>query len=295
MSVESVSLARDALAGTDDLVIPDYAGYSLSNLLPSAIAAVGQGGEDLLGLPRCRRICVLLVDGLGSSVLRAGISEAPFFRRALADQLDNAEVTTGRLTAGFPSTTGASLASIGTGLPPSRHGLVGYRVLIPEHGRLMSLLQWDDAVDPSDWQPHPTVFEQLADAGISSAHVASSAYESSGLTRAAFRGARYVSSFTPGDLIANIAQVSVEVPLVFGYYADLDQTGHGVGVDSEAWRHQLAIVDRMLERLVTALPADTALVVTADHGMVDVSEAGKRDVDADPSLREGVALVGGEA
>jgi len=40
----------------------------------------------------------------------------------------------GTLTAGFPSTTVTSLGSLGTGLPPSAHGMLGYQVAIPGTG-----------------------------------------------------------------------------------------------------------------------------------------------------------------
>ena len=36
-----------------------------------------------------------------------------------------------QFTAGFPSTTAASIGSIGTGLPPGAHGILGYQVMIP--------------------------------------------------------------------------------------------------------------------------------------------------------------------
>jgi hypothetical protein len=161
----------------------------------------------------------------------------------------------------------------------------------------MSLLQWDDAVDPAIWQPHPTIFERLAEAGIATAHVASPDFANSGLTRSAFRGARYLGALTPGELIATSAEAlrEADARIVFSYYPDLDKTGHGHGVDSAAWRHQLAVVDRMVERLIAELPPGTTLVITADHGMVDIEPHEKLDLDSAPELTNGVALLGGEA
>lgn len=287
----------------DGCVLPDYNGAALCNLLPSAVAALGLAelglGESgaALQLPSSRQICVLLIDGLGCAALHEHRADAPVLGSMLAGEHPRAVTTYRDITAGFPSTTGASLASIGTGLPPSQHGLVGYRVLIPERGRLMSLLQWDDSVDPSDWQPHPTIFEQLNAAGVVSAHVASPDFAASGLTRSSFRGANYIGAATPGELIAALAATfGQDGPrLIFGYYPDLDKTGHGQGVNSPAWRHQLAVTDRMVERLVTELPPDVTLVITGDHGMVDVEPSGKLDLDSAANLLDGVALLGGEA
>jgi hypothetical protein len=55
----------------------------------------------------------------------------------------------------------------------------------------------------------------------------------------------------------------------------------------------LRFVDLLAERLAEVLPPGTAMYVTADHGMVDPAE--RVDVDEEPALREGIALLGGEA
>src|SRR5205085_8022543 len=55
-----------------------------------------------------------------------------------------------------------------------------------------------------------------------------------------------------------------------------------------------AAVDKLVERLVDGLPADAALLVTADHGQLDVPLAGRYDISRDPRLAEGVAVVAGE-
>ncbi|MGH3546375.1 MAG: alkaline phosphatase family protein, partial [Mycobacteriales bacterium] len=305
----TAATTASARADSDVPMLPDYGGENLCHVLTSAAASVGLSGyENTLGLPTAKRICVLLIDGLGAGAALGHAADAPTLvglmagDRAASDGAVNdgagiglvrgghgdLSVVSRQLTAGFPSTTGASLASIGTGLPPSRHGLVGYRVLIPERGTLMSLLQWDGAVDPAVWQPYPTIFEQLAQAGVSTVHVASPDFANSGLTRSAFRGARYAGAWTPGELIAATATaLNDDTPIVFSYYPDLDKTGHGNGVDSPAWRHQLAVVDLMVRRLIAELPTDTTLVITGDHGMVDIEPHEKLDLDSAPELTSG--------
>ena len=54
-------------------------------------------------------------------------------------------------------------------------------------------------------------------------------------------------------------------------------------------------VDRLLTRLVDGLPPGAALVVTADHGQLNVPAAHRFDLDADARLRAGVRMVAGEA
>ncbi|WP_141726389.1 alkaline phosphatase family protein, partial [Actinacidiphila rubida] len=84
--------------------------------------------------------------------------------------------------------------------------------------------------------------------------------------------------------------------LVYTYYSELDAMGHRHGVDSDAWRGQLMMVDRLVQRLAEQLPPRSALYVTADHGMIDVpfDEESRIDFDEDWELRAGVAVLGGE-
>jgi hypothetical protein len=53
-------------------------------------------------------------------------------------------------------------------------------------------------------------------------------------------------------------------------------------------------VDRLVTRLAEGLPPGTALVVTADHGQVDVPAHRRFDIDGDDRLRSGVRVIAGE-
>src|SRR5690606_35202520 len=101
-----------------------------------------------------------------------------------------------------------------------------------------------------------------------------------------------------GERVALAAAACADLPepsVVYVYDGDLDFTGHARGCASDAWRYQLVLLDRFVEELHDALPAGVVLLVTADHGMVDVARERRIDVDDVPALREGVELVAGEA
>jgi hypothetical protein len=269
--------------------LPGYGRSTLADLSQSVLASLGAPGADnILGLPRVGRVCLLVVDGLGWELLRAERQAAPFLA-ALAE-------TGCWLTAGFPATTVTSLSSLGTGRPPGQHGLVGYQVRVPATGGLLNALRWDKSVDPIAWQPEPTIFERAVGAGIGAFRIAAGAFRHSGLSVAAMRGADYRSADTLGALVASAAAALAEAPraLAMVYTGDLDSTGHARGCGSAAWRFQLRHVDLLAEQLAAALPAGTALHITADHGMVDVPLADRIDADTVPALRDGVALLGGE-
>ncbi len=273
-------------------ILPSYGESSLADLSSSILASLtGDASGNVLGLPDTGRACLLIIDGLGLELLRAHQAAAPF----LAELAFNSRP----LTAGFPSTTVTSLGSLGTGLPPSAHGMLGYQVAIPGTGRLLNGLNWPKDVDPVEWQPRPTIFERAFAAGVSSTYVAPRSYEKSGLSMAALRGPQFKGADSLGTLAALTAEALAEsdAALVAAYHGDLDSTGHVYGVSSQAWEFQLSHVNRLVEQLASALPSGTALYVTADHGMVNVGPDDKIDVDADgptAALRDGVALLGGE-
>jgi hypothetical protein len=270
-------------------IIPSYGGSALADLSSSVAASVGVPDfPNVLGLERTRRACILLVDGLGWEQLRDHPAAAPF----LSELARNSRP----ITAGFPSTTVTSLASLCTGCPPGQHGMLGYQVLEPGEGRLLNGLRWDSRVDPNRWQPRPTIYQRAVAAGIPAFHVAQGSFRGTGLTTALMRGAEYLPADSMGALAARAAVALADNPRAYVtvYHGDLDGTGHVFGVGSDAWGKQLAHVDKLAEQLAGDLPPDASLYVTADHGMVNVNADDRIDYDLVPELRAGVALLGGE-
>ncbi|WP_028635805.1 alkaline phosphatase family protein [Nocardioides sp. URHA0032] len=267
---------------------PAYGQRSLGDVVPAVGAALGFLEPAGLELPTGSAYVVFLVDGLGARLLERYAHAAPF----LASQLTASSVA----TAGVPSTTATSLTSFGTGLTPGTHGLVGFTSRVPGTGKLLNALLWDKDVDPVEWQPHPTAFTRLRELGATVTVVNKREFARSGLTVAAHRGAEYVGADKVGERIAAAVAASGERgSLTYLYDGDLDWTGHRYGVASRQWLQQLAMVDAEAEQLREALPPSVRLVVVADHGMVDSPTESRIDVDEHPDLRDGVALLGGEA
>lgn len=263
-------------------------------MVPAVGAALGvisprdDRPETALRLPSAPAYVVFLVDGLGAELLQRYAEDAPFLADLAVDSQPG--------TATVPSTTVTSLTSLGTGLPPGSHGLVGFTSRVPGTNRLLNALQWDKRVDPLEWQPHQTAFSVLASAGAEVTVVNKREFHGSGLTAAAHRGAAYVGADRVGERIAAVVAAARQRPsLTYVYDSDLDWTGHRFGVASRQWLQQLAMVDAEAEQLRDSLPADVRMVVIADHGMVDSPKESRVDVDAHLELRDGVWLFGGEA
>jgi len=277
-------LSGPALAPTR----PAYGTGSLAELMPSVSALLGvPGTTDVLGLGAeldgIDRIAVLLVDGLGTYQLPVAAPYAP----ALSD------LAARTLTSGFPSTTPASLVTLGTGALPGAHGVLGFSLRKPDGG-ILNHLKWGTDPDPARWQPMPTRFEQAVAAGVNVTQVTRPEFEGTGLTVAANRGAAFSGAGDPVALAEGMLRALARPGLVYGYHPDLDRCGHQAGVDSAPWREAAADLDRLITRLVEGLPAGAALLVTADHGQLNVPTDGRYDIAADPALAAGIIAVAGE-
>jgi hypothetical protein len=199
------------------------------------------------------------------------------------------------LTSAFPSTTPVSLVTLGTGAMPGAHGILGFNLRTPD-GRILNHLRWGDDPDPAVWQPLPTAFQTAIAAGVAVTSVTRPEFEGTGVTVAANRGAAFSGASNADALVDRMLHALKAGPgLVYGYHPELDRRGHESGVDSAPWREAARELDDLVERLLTGLPPGSALLITADHGQLNIP-AGERIEMADhPALSAGVVAVAGEA
>ena len=282
-------------------VRPEYGAASLADVMPGVLAALGVAGAadplDLAGreLSDVDRVAVLLVDGLGHHVLPLAARHAPVLAQLATGGLPGSSARA--ITTGFPSTTPTSLASLGTGAAPGGHGLVGFFLNVPGTDRVLNHIDWSNDPDPLRWQPLSTQFDLAAAAGVTAIVAGHPNLAGSGLTTAAYRGGLYVPA-ARADTLADVMLRCLRSPapaVVYGYVPDVDKAGHLFGVDSPEWTEAIRLVDALLDRLVSQLPPRSALVVTADHGQLNVPAANRFDLDRDPALSAGVRIVAGEA
>jgi hypothetical protein len=266
-------------------------------VLPDAGAAVTGRPPAAVPIPTdVRGVVVLVVDGLGRQLLDE--------HRELAPTLAGAPGVT--LDAAFPTTTSTNLTTLGTGRPAGEHGLVGTIVGLPGTTRPLATLTWswdrqvggEDArqlVVPEDLQRHPTWFEQQR--SIRTTTVLRPEFVGSGLSRAALRGAEVV---TAADLDATLGSAvtaaSVDGPaVVYAHEGAVDLFGHLDGPASARWRAALRATDDAVGRCVERLSPELALVVTADHGMVEVGLDDAVDLADRPDLLTDVRVLAGDA
>jgi len=277
-------------------VVPDLPRGSICDVLPTAAALLSvNGAVDTLGVTarvgELRRVVVVLVDGMGWHLLPELAADAPLLASVLAGDAGRLD----ELACTFPSTTPTSLASLATGVAPGRHGILGFTVKLPETDRVLNHISWRDDPPASQWQPVPTWFERLRWAGVGARAVLPAAFVGSGLTEAAYRGAQLQAATNDDDYAQLVVdQLRAEPGLVYAYTAALDTAAHLFGIASPEWRAAGAYVDALLTRMVEALPPDAALLITADHGGLNVPQDRRIDLDADSRLSAGVRVVAGD-
>src|SRR5918997_37276 len=214
-----------------DQVLPAYGSASLVDLMPSIGAHLGVPGcpDDVLGLPAAERYVVVLVDGLGWNLLRRNARDVPYLASLLGE---------GRaITVGVSSTTVTSVASLGTGLVPGQHGMVGYTSRVPSTGEILNALTWETDLVARAFQAKPTVFERAAAAGVAVSSVALQRFRDTGLTEAALRGADFLGYEGDHDVARRTALTVTgsqrgQRSLVYGHERALDHQGHASGCAS---------------------------------------------------------------
>jgi len=255
-------------------VRPDYAGPNVRGLIPALLAPAHAPMPAWMPtvVAEARQVVLLVLDGLGWEQLQA--------RRALAPTLTS---MTGRaITTVAPSTTATALTSITTGLTPGEHGLIGYRIDIA--GEVLNVLRWSTptthdarrAIEPRRLQP----FEPFLGAGppvVSKIELEQSAFSEAHMRGVRPRGWRVMSNIP----VLIRRQLAAGERFVYAYYEGVDKTAHEHGF-GEFYDAEVRAVDRLVADLLAVLPPGTALLVTADHGQVDV---GPRLVDPAPAVK----------
>jgi hypothetical protein len=261
--------------------------FNLADVLPSCLAAL-DSAPNRLGFSGASRVVLVLVDGLGAAALRARAGHARTMSAAPGRTIDSV----------FPTTTAAALATLTTGESPGQHGLVGYSVFDVDHDRVVNQLSgWDEELIPETWQRKRTVFEDAVEAGYSAVAVGPSRFVGSGFTRAVLRGAEYRVAATIADrfeLASRWLREPGPAGILYLYIPELDSIAHSHGWESPEWTERLEAVDAELRKLVAGIRPGEAVLVTADHGIVDIPASSHLMIDSAPQLLEGVRFVAGE-
>lgn len=235
-----------------------------------------------------RNVLIVVVDGLGYENFTS--------RRGHAHALSS--LHTQRIETVIPSTTGAALPSLTTARLPGAHGLLGYKIRHETEGLINTLNEWDLVPNHDEWQRCTTMFTVAQQFGIHSTAIGRPAHQFTPFTQSVLRGAHYLPAQTIEERFTEALTLlnNGSSQLVYLYIDELDKAGHRYGWQSEAWLHRLEQFDAALEHLLAKLQEDVGIVVTSDHGMIDVQHDDLIVLDRGElgEFLSGISLLGGE-
>jgi hypothetical protein len=270
-----------------DLHLPDYGGACLSGIVPELLRAPGERTAAWLPEPvrDAAQVVLLVLDGLGWRQLQERRSLAPFL----------ASMAGGPITSVAPTTTATALSSIVGGRPPAVHGIVGYRLRVdgPDGGDdlVLNVLRWRTALgDARELVPARQFQTEVAFGGHDVPVVTKAEFASTGFTVA--QGLHRLHGWhAPSSIAVEVGRLlRAGEPLVYAYYEGVDKIAHAHGF-GDHYDAELATTDRLVADVAAALPPGAALVVTSDHGQMEVGDA---VVGLPPELLAEAALVSGE-
>ena len=257
---------------------PDYSGGSLVNLVGSIVAA--RGGKalhpPLRNLPaealrEARNVVLLIIDGLGDNYLTRRGAGSELARRRHAS-----------LTSVFPSTTASAITTSYTGRTPLEHGLTGWFTYFGEAGCVSAALPFRSrgdylplarrGVTPEQIYVGGSIFESLPENSfvVTYKDIIDSEYNSCHC-----RGARRIAYETPDELGAGIEQAvksGDDRKFVYAYWPVYDMVSHRFGSESPQAFEQFQKIDAAFGVLLSRLAGtDSQVIVTADHGFIDVA------------------------
>ncbi len=270
----------DQESDLEGLVLPDYRGACISNVVPALLEWSDTPGWLPPTAVDADQVVLLVLDGLGWEQLRSRTDCMPTLCG-----LDG-----GPITSVAPSTTAAALTSIATGMPPGEHGVLGYRLFLGDD--VVNMLRW--SMERGDARAaHPPRLVQPHDAfcGQRPAVVTRAEFSTTGFTQAHLSGTRFFGYRLMSSLVTQVVDLArAGEPFVYAYYEGIDKAAHEYGL-GRYYQAELQAADHLVEWLLRELPVGTALVVTADHGQV---ETGGNVIEPHPSVLANTAVQSGE-
>ncbi|MEX2246600.1 MAG: alkaline phosphatase family protein [Dehalococcoidia bacterium] len=211
----------------------------------------------------------ILADGLGMNLLESQPAGA-FLRPHVAMELQ----------AVFPSTTAAAITSIATGLWPAEHAVPAWWTYLPDHGVTATILPFIErfsqrplqelGVRPDDALPAQVTLPRFTSdvCAYMPRTIAGSTY-----TRY-FRGGTACRAYDglgrAVEAIADRIRSATRRTYSYLYIPSIDAAEHLFGVASHQAREALEAVDRAVARLAELVATRARIVLSADHGLLDV-------------------------
>jgi hypothetical protein len=222
---------------------------------------------DLIGAPE--HIIFVLLDGLGMTIVESLPAES-FLRSHLRRQI----------IAGCPSTTACALTTVATAEYPNCHGVTGWFTYLPEYELTATVLPFMErfanislttrGLNVGDVIRAPTICSDMKRdvLTIVPAFISETPYNH--WARGKTRGAGYFSFHHAFEqAITHIVGASGPT-YTHVYFPEIDSHCHKSGASARNVAPLVLQIDQELKRLAGVLEGRARIIITADHGLIDV-------------------------
>jgi hypothetical protein len=232
--------------------------------------------EILRGLaPQYEKVILFFIDALGWRFIEQYAAH-PFLQRFIQPGRLH------KLTSQFPSTTAAHVTCIHSGLPVAHSGLVEWHYYEPQLDALITPLMFSftgdkeretltaSRADPRQLYPTRTLYQQL---GVPSVILQSREYTPSTYSNQLFQGAEVFGYKALAEALATLTQLLTTRPgpgYYFLYFDKVDSVCHDHGPNSLQVEAEILATLDALERWASRRLPRALLLLTADHGQVEV-------------------------
>jgi len=286
------------MSDRDTTARPDYQGGSIVNLMGSVREALGGragGYPPLRALPPetlggARHVVLVVLDGLGYEYLRSVGAGGQLYAHLR-----------GSMTSVFPTTTASAVTTFLTGTAPQQHGLTGWFMHLRELGMVAAVLPFRSrggwlslegaGIDPAVIMGCAPFADQLAVPAhiVTQQRIRNSAYSELTAGRAARHGYSDLDGFF--GQIARLLHEARERCYIYAYWPQFDALAHPHGVASAPVREHFRAIDRAFGLFLESVAGtDAAVIVTADHGFLDVGAGGYVELADHPELADCLSL-----
>jgi len=276
------------------MIMPDYGGGSIVNLMSSILQAFEAGDQlyaPLRSLPpealTNRNIVLLVIDGLGHDNLIKHCRDGALVRH-LKD----------RITSVFPATTATAVTTFLTGTAPQQHGVTGWFTYFREVEAVLAVLPYQPRhgsrapkIAARMLLDHTPVFDRLKARShvVAPNRIVHSEFNAAHNGKAEPHG--FASLGRMFETIARIVRTPGERNYLHAYWPELDRLAHEHGISSREALTHLAELDRAFASLLAEIRGtSTTVIVTADHGFIDARADQAVDLETHPQLASMLSL-----
>lgn len=216
-----------------------------------------------------KNVVLIVFDGMGTDMLERNLPKSNFLRKHRVDNL----------TSVFPSTTAAAMISYYTGVSPNEHGWLGRSLYFKEFCRAIDVFTNVDSYTKTPISklsaaefvmPYETIYRDISESIIGDIQTYTIAppgvniYGEGNFHKTADKFERVT------ELIKLICAVEQNT-FTYVQWNSPDDTAHKEGCYSDRVTDKLTAISSHIEELGSSL-TDTLIIVTADHGMIDITE-----------------------